>query len=101
MIESILEIVFFLVLILLGVLTRLGKASFLIAGFNTLSTDEKKKVDTKKMCKLASNAIFLGALFVLTIIGASHFSWSGFVVGCAFVILIIYIVAITIRLNHN
>lgn len=34
-----------IILIVLGIIIRFGKASFLIAGYNTSSKDEKEKYD--------------------------------------------------------
>lgn len=50
-----------------SVVLFLGKGGWLIAGYNTLSDEEKKKYNEKKLCKTTgficlSVAIFLGAL---------------------------------------
>jgi len=49
------------VCILLGVVFLNGKGSFLIAGYNTASKDEKEKIDEKKMCKYTGKLMFLCA----------------------------------------
>lgn len=42
----------------LGFFIRRGKASWLIAGFNTLSKEEKEKYDVKALSSFVSNILF-------------------------------------------
>lgn len=43
----------------LGALVRFGKASWLIAGYNTASRKEKEKYDREKLCRYTGNLIFI------------------------------------------
>lgn len=56
--------------ILLGAMLSLGKWSFLIAGFNTMTQEEKKKYDVISLCKFMGKFMFIIAfcitLFVLS-----------------------------------
>lgn len=67
MIGKILMIALF---ILLGTMLSLGKWSFLIAGFNTMTQEEKKKYDVISLCKFMGKFMFIIAscitLFVLS-----------------------------------
>ena len=74
-----------LLLIVLGVLFRAGKASFLIAGYNTLPREEKEKIDEKKLCKATGNlCLILGLCWILPsvgiITGTMWLFWTGFAV---------------------
>ena len=67
MIGKILMIALF---ILLGTMLSLGKWSFLIAGFNTMTQEEKKKYNIISLCKFKGKFMFIIAfcitLFVLS-----------------------------------
>ena len=56
--------------IILGIILSLGKWSFLIAGFNTMTQEEKKKYDVISLCKFMGKFMFIIAfcitLFVLS-----------------------------------
>ena len=45
--------------ILLGIMLSLGKWSFLIAGFNTMTKEEKSKYDVMSLCKFTLSDIFM------------------------------------------
>ena len=54
----------------LGIFLLFGKGSFLIAGYNTASEEEKKKIDKKKLCRsmgimLLAVAGLIGAMCVV------------------------------------
>ena len=67
MIGKILMIALF---ILLGTMLSLGKWSFLIAGFNTMSKEEKENYDVLSLCKFMGKFMFMISfcisLFVLS-----------------------------------
>ena len=68
--------------ILLGILFRRGKGSFLIAGYNTASKAEKEKIDEKKLCRYMGNLMFLiaGCFLVLVasdLTGKMWLLWLG------------------------
>ena len=58
------------IFVLLGILLSMGKGSFLIAGFNTMSKEEKEKYDVVSLCKFMGKFMFTIAicitLFVLS-----------------------------------
>lgn len=56
--------------VLLGILLTMGKGSFLISGFNTMSKEEKEEYDIVSLCKFMGKFLFIIAfcitLFVLS-----------------------------------
>lgn len=56
-----------LLFIVLGILIKYGKMYFLIAGYNTMSKEERDKVDIKKLADLFKNTMF--GMAILIIIG--------------------------------
>lgn len=52
--------------ILLGIMLSLGKWSFLIAGFNTMTKEEKAKYDVMSLCKFMFIIAFCITLFTLS-----------------------------------
>jgi len=54
-----------LIFIFLGILIKYGKMYNLIAGYNTMSKKEKKKVDIKGIATLMRNVMFGMALLIL------------------------------------
>jgi len=56
-----------LLFIVLGILIKYGKMYFLIAGYNTMSKEERDKVDIKKLANLFKNTMF--GMAILIIIG--------------------------------
>ena len=56
--------------VLLGIILSIGKGSFLIAGFNTMSKKEKEEYDVVSLCKYMGKFMFMIAfciiLFVLS-----------------------------------
>jgi len=46
-----------LLLVIMGVFMLFGRGSFLIAGFNTMSEEEKNKYDRTALCKLVGKII--------------------------------------------
>lgn len=49
----------------LGVLIKYGKMYFLIAGYNTMSKEEREKVDIKGVATVFRNAMFGMALIII------------------------------------
>ena len=59
MIGAIVFVIFIIgVFILFGIILSLGKGSFLIAGFNTMTKEEKEKYDVISLCKFFGKAMF-------------------------------------------
>lgn len=54
--------------ILLGIMFSLGKWSFLIAGFNTMSEEEKENYDVLSLCKFMGKFMFMIAFCILLFI---------------------------------
>lgn len=52
------------IFIFLGIMLSMGKWSFLIAGFNTLTKEEKERYDVKSLCKFMGKIMFLIAFSV-------------------------------------
>lgn len=71
MIASIITLVIGLLFIVMGIALFCGKGSWLIAGYNTMSPQEKEKYDEKKLCKAASVVCVLCSLmlFVMSYLG--------------------------------
>lgn len=54
------------IFLVLGTVFAFGKGSFLIAGYNTASTEEKAQYDEKKLCRAVSKLMFaLAACWVV------------------------------------
>ena len=58
-------------LAILGVIIRFGKASWLISGYNTSSKYEKEKYDETALCKFVGNLLFGIAIIFLFIAAAT------------------------------
>ncbi len=58
-----------LLLSILSIILLMGKGSILIAGYNTLSKEEKQKYNTKKLCRVMGS----GFSFITIILGISAF----------------------------
>lgn len=71
MIASIITLVIGLLFLVMGIVLFCGKGSRLIAGYNTMSPQEKKKYDEKKLCKAASVVCVLCSLmlFIMSYLG--------------------------------
>jgi hypothetical protein len=52
--------------IILGILIKYGKMYFLIAGYNTMSKEEKEKIDIKGIATIFRNVMFGMALTIIT-----------------------------------
>lgn len=58
--------------VLMGIILSFGKGSFLIAGYNMMSAEEKKQYDEKALCKFMGAFMFIIAFGVL-LMGLSEF----------------------------
>ena len=54
--------------IFLGILFFFGKGTFLIAGYNTLTKEQKERINTKALTKFVSLLMFVGALGVSSLV---------------------------------
>lgn len=51
--------------IILGVILSMGKCSFLIAGYNTMSKEQKKQYDERALCRFAGKIMYCLAFAML------------------------------------
>ena len=84
----------------LGILFSFGKGSFLIAGYNTMSKEEKAGYDEKKLLKTMSHMMFSFAVCTAVgLIGESlKVKWLGTL---GFVLIVPCLVFFLIRVNKN
>lgn len=47
------------ILLIISIALFFGKGSFLIAGYNTASEEEKKRYDKKKLCRVMGSGLFV------------------------------------------
>lgn len=58
------KVAIIILFILIGVMLSLGKWSFLIAGFNTMSKEEKENYDVVSLCKFMGKFMFMIAFCI-------------------------------------
>jgi hypothetical protein len=58
-------ILIIVIFIVFGIILSLGKGSFLIAGFNTMTKEEKEKYDVISLCKFWGISMFLFAFCII------------------------------------
>lgn len=78
--------IIFVLLVVLGIFLLNGKGSWLIFGYNTLSSKEKKKYNKKAMCRFMAGVVFLialsmGILILTAYWGYSFSEWFGLING--------------------
>lgn len=84
--------------ILIGTMLSLGKSPFFIAGFNTMSKEEKEKYDVISLCKFMGKFMFIIAFCISLFILSDIFMMKIlFMIGI--VLLVISIVFIIIYAN--
>ncbi|EOU1110201.1 TPA: DUF3784 domain-containing protein [Clostridium perfringens] len=84
--------------ILLGIMFSLGKWSFLIAGFNTMTKEEKEKYDVMSLCKFMGKLMFIIA-FCITLFTLSDIFMMEILFNIGTVILIVSIIFTIIYAN--
>lgn len=94
----ILQMLFVVVFILFGVLLSLGKCSFLIAGFNTMSKEEKSKYDVLGLCKFMGKVMFIIA-FCMALFLLSHILQLKLIFNISLILFWILILFTVIYLN--
>ncbi|MFD2638076.1 DUF3784 domain-containing protein [Piscibacillus salipiscarius] len=65
-------IIVIILLITIGVLLLKGKATFLIAGYNTLSETEREKIDEFKLSKFTGKIVLTIALSIAILVAADY-----------------------------
>ncbi len=86
------------ILFVAGLFIRFGKGSGLIAGYNTLSKEEKEKYDLKGLSNFISNLLFLCALIEVAEAIFVHTNNTPFVI-TGFILLFILAVGAIIYAN--
>ena len=90
---SVTLIVFSAVITVLSIFMLTGRGSFLIAGFNTMSSDEKARYNKKALCRLIGSVLLPTGLFMPFFLIDSIIYWfvwayCAVVIGtCVFVII--------------
>lgn len=99
MITEIILAIMALLFLMAGILLFKGKASWLIAGYNSLSEEEKKKYDIKTICKAAGFICFVCCVILFVITYIAHKANSNMIdetsmITVAVVLLAVLIIAI-------
>ena len=94
------QIVMTLVFLVLGIVFALGKGAFLIAGYNTMSKEEKAGYDEKKLLKNMSLMMFSCA--VCTAVGLiGEIIDAHWLVTLSFLLIVPCLVFFLIRINRE
>jgi hypothetical protein len=84
----IVEILIVGLLVLFGIILSMGKGSFIIAGFNTMSKEEKEEYNVVSLCKFMGKAMFMFAFCVLLIVLSGIFTMNVlFYIGLALIFI--------------
>ncbi len=98
MVAVFVNIFMFFLFVVLGIGIKYFKWSWLIAGYNTSSKEEKDKYDEDALCRYIGNLMFaLAALMLLSGLGAYlHYFW---LMNAAWIIFVIVIIVALIYAN--
>ncbi len=79
-------------LIAIGIALLTGRGSWMLAGFNTMTKEEKKQYDKKALCKFMGKIILpIGILIPLPVLsGVFEIDWLAIVFGPAVLGLVIF-----------
>lgn len=61
-----------IIFLILGILLLFGKGEWLIAGYNTMSEEEKEKYDSKKLCRAVSVICFVCSVMLVIMAYLGH-----------------------------
>ena len=75
-----------------------GRGSFLIAGYNTASEEEKSKIDEKALCKFVGKLMLIIALFPLFVALGIYFD-SFWITMLATIAIVVFAIGATIYAN--
>lgn len=83
-----------LMIIGIAILLLMGKGSFLIAGYNTMSKDEKEKYDTKALCRFIGKILLPIGIFTpcIAIAAINKINWISIAYAGLVVILVVFAV---------
>lgn len=84
--------------VILGIVFRSGKGTFLIAGYNTASRARKEKIDEKKLCRYMSILMFALA-FCWLIIAACEIFGKIWLLWLGLILFLITVIAAVIYIN--
>lgn len=97
-VDLVIAVVTIVVLLALSALLLSGRGSFLIAGYNTSSKEEKEKYDEKALCRFMGKfLLFIAVLSMLIVIGS--YIGSNVLVWVAAAGVLISVVAVVIYAN--
>ena len=90
-----------LFLVATGAIVRFDKASWLIAGYNTSSKEEKAKYDEAALCNFVGNLMFVlgGIVLVMGILSLLITSRLGIILGVGWTLYVVVIIGAVIYLN--
>ena len=98
----IIEIMVIALLVLFGIILSFGKGSFLIAGYNTSSKEEREKINEKALCKFMGKAMFgiAFSVFLWVLSDILSMEWLFTCGMICFFAIIIFILAYANTGNH-
>lgn len=88
--ESLILVGVILAFFIIGVVFSFGKGAFLVAGFNTMSAEEKEKYNSIALCKFMGKMMFsLCASMVFWVVAVVYNEDSLFIIGLILFMMII------------
>jgi len=101
MVGKIIACVVFVMLIGVSVLLLTGRGANLIAGFNTMSNDEKARYDTPALCRFVGKILLpiVIVVFIGVISGMTNASWSTAFVVIVSIASVPYIIVMAVYAN--
>lgn len=82
------------IMIVAAVFLFFGKGTWIVAGLNVLTEEEKKKINVKKTCRECGGILFISALvLIVQLIGILDLPYTAIYIG----IIVVYILYSTLR----
>src|SRR5690606_26498089 len=94
MMEMLIPLVGMILLLILGIALLQGKGAWLIAGYNTLSDEEKAKYDELALCKATGKMIFAIAFSTTFILLGELFQGEGLIIAGVVLMVVIILIGI-------
>jgi len=90
-----------LLLAVIGAVVKYKKASWLIAGYNTSSKEEKEKYDEGALCRFVGNLLFALAaiVFFMGLAGLLNLPYFMWVLGVGWTVFVLVIIGAVIYMN--